>query len=61
MLGATFVVGVAGVGVIFMVVAALKGHLRHGLQGYPEEGVFLMALRPARPGSAWSKWFGQER
>lgn len=44
------------IGSVLMVVAWANGHLRHGLKGFPHEGVAMMAFRPAKPGSLWDRW-----
>lgn len=54
--GVVVVLIAAFIGSVLMLVAWAKGHLRHGLKGYPHEGVAMMAFRPAKPGSLWDRW-----
>ena len=56
MVGVVVVLIAAFIGSLFMLVAWAKGHLRHGLKGYPHEGVAMMAFRPAKRGSLWDRW-----
>lgn len=56
MIGVVVVLIAAFIGSLLMLVARAKGHLRHGLKGYPHEGVAMMAFRPAKPGSRWDHW-----
>jgi hypothetical protein len=61
MVGVVVVLIVAFIGSLLMLVAWAKGHLRHGLKGYPHEGVAMMAFRPAKPGSLWDRWSQRSR
>lgn len=56
MAGVVVVLIAAFIGSVLMMVAWAKGLLRQGLKGYPNEGVAMMAFRPARPGSLWDRW-----
>lgn len=56
MVGVVLVLIAAFIGSLLMLVAWAKGHLRHGLKGYPHEGVAMMAFRPAKAGSPWDRW-----
>lgn len=56
MIGVVVVLIAAFIGSLLMLVAWAKGHLRHGLKGYPHEGVEMMAFRPAQTGSRWDHW-----
>jgi hypothetical protein len=55
MVGVVVVLNAVFIGSLLMLVAWAKGHLRHGLKGYPHEGVAMMAFRSAKPGSLWDR------
>ena len=55
MVGVILVSIAAFIGSLLMAVAWAKGHLRHGLMGYPHEGVAMMAFQPPKPGSLWDR------
>jgi len=61
MVGVVVVLIAAFLGSLLMLVAWAKHHLRHGLKGYPHEGVAMMAFRPAEPGSRWDRWTERSR
>ena len=61
MVGVVVVLIAAFIGVLFMLVAWAKGHLRHGLKGYPHEGLAMMAFRPAETGSRRDRWSRRSR
>jgi len=61
MVGVVVVLIAAFIGSLLMLVAWAKGHLRHGLKGYPHEGVAMMAFRPANRGSQWDRWSQRSR
>lgn len=61
MVGVVVVLIATFIGGLLMLVAWAKGHLRHGLNGYPHEGVAMMAFRPAKPGSQWDRWSKRSR